>query len=113
MSYRHILCLQPVCFENAFFGSTGLESAFGALNSIFKIDKTISILTSGHKIFDIEKPSINVKSKAKLTLFDPNQDYTFSKSHIFSKSKNSSFIETKLKGKVFGIVSNSKVLIVE
>ena len=78
-----------------------------------KIDKTISILTSGYKIFDIEKPSIDVKSNAKLTLFDPDQDYTFSKSDIFSKSKNSSFIETKLKGKVFGIVSNSKVLIVE
>ena len=58
-------------------------------------------------------PSINIESKAKLTLFDPDQDYTFSKSHIFSKSKNSSFIETKLKGKVYGIVSNSKVLIVE
>ena len=100
-------------FESAFFGSTGLESAFGALNSLFKIDKTVSILTSGHKIFNIEKPSINIESKAKLTLFDPDQDYTFSKSHIFSKSKNSSFIETKLKGKVFGIVSNSKVLIVE
>jgi len=67
----------------------------------------IEVTKNGHE------GSINLKSKAKLTLFDPDQDYTFSKSDIFSKSKNSSFIETKLKGKVFGIVSNSKVLIVE
>ena len=100
-------------FENSFFGSTGLESSFGALNSLFDLNKTIKILTSGYDTFSINKPSLSVGSKAKLTLFNPDIKYTFSKSNILSKSKNSSFIDSKLKGKAYGIVSNSKILIVE
>ena len=100
-------------FENSFFGSTGLESSFGALNSIFDLNKTIKILTSGYDTFSINKPSLSVGSEAKLTLFNPDIKYTFSKSNILSKSKNSSFIDSKLKGKAYGIVSNSKILIVE
>ena len=100
-------------FENSFFGSTGLESSFGALNSLFELNKTIKILTSGYDTFSINKPSLSVGSTAKLTLFNPDIKYTFSKSNILSKSKNSSFIDSKLKGKAYGIVSNSKFLIVE
>jgi dihydroorotase len=100
-------------FENSFFGSTGLESSFGALNSLFDLNKTIKILTSGYDTFSINKPSLSVGSEAKLTLFNPDIKYTFSKSNLISKSKNSSFIDSKLKGKAYGIVSNSKFLIVE
>ena len=100
-------------FENSFFGSTGLESSFGALNSLFDLNKTIKILTSGYDTFSINKPSLSVGSKAKLTLFNPDIKYTFSKSNILSKSKNSSFIDSKLMGKAYGIVSNSKILIVD
>ena len=100
-------------FENSFFGSTGLESSFGALNSLFDLNKTIKLLTSGYDTFSINKPSLSVGSKAKLTLFNPDIKYTFSKSNILSKSKNSSFIDSNLKGKAYGIVSNSKILIVE
>ena len=100
-------------FENSFFGSTGLESSFGALNSLFDLNKTIKILTSGYDTFSINKPSLSVGSEAKLTLFNPDIKYTFSKSNILSKSKNSSFIDSKLKGKAYGIVSNSKILIIE
>jgi len=100
-------------FENSFFGSTGLESSFGALNSLFDLNKTIKILTSGYDTFSIKKPSLSIGSTAKLTLFDPDIKYTFLKSNILSKSKNSSFIDSKLKGKAYGIISNSKILIVE
>ena len=100
-------------FENSFFGSTGLESSFGALNSLFDLNKTIKILTSGYDTFSINKPSLSVGSEAKLTLFNPDIKYTFSKSNILSKSKNSSFIDSKLKGKAYGVVSNSKILIIE
>ena len=54
-----------------------------------------------------------IRDRAKLTLFNPDLDYTFSKSDIFSQSKNSSFIDMKLKGKSYGIISNFKKLIVE
>lgn len=104
---------KKIDFENSFFGSTGLESSFGALNSLFDLNKTIKILTSGYDTFSINKPSLSIGSEAKLTLFNPDIKYTFSKSNILSKSKNSSFIDSKLKGKAYGIVSNSKILIVE
>lgn len=100
-------------FENSFFGSTGLESSFGALNTIFGLNQTIKIMTSGYDIFNLNKPSFSIGSEAKLTLFNPDLDYTFSKSDIFSQSKNSSFIDMKLKGKSYGIISNFKKLIVE
>ncbi len=100
-------------FENSLFGSTGLESAFGALNSLFDLNKTIKILTSGYNIFSIKKPSLSIGSNAKLSLFNPDKNYSFSKADILSKSKNSSFIDSELTGKAYGIVSNSKILILE
>ena len=46
-------------FENSLFGSTGLESLYGALNSLFDLNTTIDILTRRKETFGIEKSSIN------------------------------------------------------
>ena len=37
---------------------------------------------------------------ADITIFDPNEEYVYTKEMIVSKSKNSPFIGKKLKGKV-------------
>ena len=39
---------------NAKFGTIGLESFFGALNSLFTTEETVEILTKGREIFNIE-----------------------------------------------------------
>ena len=100
-------------FENSLFGSTGLESLYGALNSLFDLNTTIDILTRRKETFGIEKSSINEGQTACLSLFNPNIKYFFSKENIISKSKNSCFIGSKLKGKAIGIISNNSIKIVE
>jgi dihydroorotase len=100
-------------FENSLFGSTGLESLYGALNSLFDLNTTIDILTRRKETFGIEKSSINEGQTACLSLFNPNIEYEFSKENIISKSKNSCFIGSKLKGKALGIISNNSIKIVE
>jgi dihydroorotase len=100
-------------FENSDFGAIGLESSFGALNSLFGVNKTVEILNSSYDVFDLIRPSINIGNKAKISMFDPNKKYTFSKNNIYSSSKNSSFLNTDLTGISRGIISNSKVHVVE
>ncbi len=96
-------------FDYAAYGTIGLESAFGALQSIFTIKKTIDILTKGKSRFGAEQLSINKGNKLNITLFNPDTKYTFSKKDIISKSKNAIFENEALKGKVYGIISNNKI----
>jgi dihydroorotase len=100
-------------FVNSLFGSTGLESFFGALNSLFSTEKSIDILTKNKNKFGIAENKIEEGQVANLTLFDPNYKYTFTKEHITSKSKNSCFIDSDLTGKSFGIISNNSIQLIE
>ncbi len=104
---------KKVEFENALFGTIGLESAFGALMSIFSLEDTIRLLSAGKKRFGIEDPEIEKGKKANLTMFSPDGNYTFSQENIFSTSANSIFLNTELKGKVFGIISGNFLKIPE
>ena len=101
--------LKDLEFENAAFGTIGLESFFGALNKLFSTKLAIQILTRGRSKFSLNSTTISVGELADITLFNPNHDYVFSESQILSKSKNSIFINSKLKGKVYGIISNNKL----
>ena len=56
-----------------------------------------------------ERGSIEVGKKADITIFDPNEEYVYTKEMIVSKSKNSPFIGKKLKGKVKYTIVNGKV----
>ena len=98
--------------ENAKYGTIGLESLFGSLLTLFKLDETIEILTRGREIFNIEKPKLEIDNKASLTLFTL-EDYVFSKNHILSKSKNSAFLGMKMKGKPLGVINGNKITINE
>ena len=55
-------------FDHASFGSIGLESCFGALNSLIDLETTIGALTSLKSVFGIssEKISEGVQSKPNL-----------------------------------------------
>ena len=95
--------------ENAFFGSIGIESFFGALLNIFSLEMTIKILTSGKKRFEIKSSEIEIGKFANISMFQPNNSYVVDKTIIKSKSKNSAFIGTKLKGKAIGSIVGSKI----
>jgi dihydroorotase len=96
-------------FDFANFGTIGLESAFGVLNSIFSAKKTIELLTKGKSRFGVNTNSINVGNICDITLFNPKGNHIFCEKHILSKSKNSIFLGKKLKGSVYGVIGNNKI----
>lgn len=98
-------------FDHAKYGTIGLESAFGALGTLFSAEKCIEILTRNKERFGIENTVIAEGQPAKLTFFDPDFEYAFSETHILSSSKNSAFIGAKLKGRALGIVSNNQLVL--
>ncbi len=102
---------KKVEFDHAINGTIGLESAFGALNKLFTIKKTIDLLTKGKERFGLESNSVTIGNKAELSLFNPNVDYKFSKDNIKSSSKNAIFEGHALKGKVYGIIANNQMIV--
>lgn len=98
-------------FDLASDGTIGLESAFGALSTVLPLETVIQKMTSGKKIFGIKKEAIIEGARAELTLFNPDDNWTFTNEHILSKSKNSAFLNTKMKGKVYGIFNQGKFVL--
>jgi dihydroorotase len=98
-------------FDYAAYGTVGLESAFGALQTIFTLKKTVDILTKGKSRFGLENSPIQVGGKLNVTLFNPDTKYTFTLKNVVSKSKNAIFEGRDLKGKVYGIMSNNQLFL--
>jgi dihydroorotase len=98
-------------FDYAKYGTIGLESAFGALQTIFTTKKAISLLTQGKSRFGISESVISEGENANLSLFNPDTNYEFGKTHISSKSKNSAFLGKTLKGETYGIIANNKIVL--
>ena len=98
-------------FDTAKSGTIGLESAFSALMTILPAEMVIEKLTAGRTTFGIESPSITEGAKANLSLFNPEGKNTYTSEAIRSKSKNSAFIGTEIKGKVYGIVNQNQLIL--
>ncbi|RMA64512.1 dihydroorotase [Ulvibacter antarcticus] len=98
-------------FEHAEFGSIGMESCFGALNSLIDLDTTIKALTTLKDRFGINSHGIKEGAIADFTLFNPDLEWTFSENDIYSTSKNTSFLNCRLKGKAYGIYANKQLVI--
>tara|TARA_R110002012_G_scaffold9062_1_gene41616 strand:- start:28632 stop:29888 length:1257 start_codon:yes stop_codon:yes gene_type:complete len=98
-------------FDHAYFGSTGLESCFGALNSVLGIEESVKALTGLKQAFNIPSEKIEEGHFANLTLFNPDQSWEFSEKDILSTSKNAAFLGTKLNGKPYGILANNKLVL--
>ena len=62
------------------------------------------------KLLKIDKGSIETGKIADITIFDPNEEYVYTKEMIVSKAKNSPFIGKKLKGKVKYTIVNGKIV---
>ena len=58
-----------------------------------------------------EVTSIKKDSIANLTLFNPDGISDFLNENILSTSKNSAFLGKKLKGKVYGVFANKKLVL--
>ena len=70
-------------------GTIGLESTFGSLLTVLPLEKVIEKLTSAKTIFGIENQAIEENSKANLSFFTTNNDWTFSKEECRHKNVES------------------------
>lgn len=98
--------------ENSLFGTVGLESLFGSVNSILELEQTIACLTDKpRKRFGLKATKIEKGEFADLTMFNPEVDYTFTEINILSKSKNSAFLGKELRGLAYGIIANNQLVL--
>lgn len=103
---------KKVEYSTAKDGTIGLESAFGALNSVLDIETIVKCLSYNPKErFNIEKNSIEENQKACLSIFNPEGNFIFSEKNIISTSKNSIFLNKELKGTVYGIYNNNQLIL--
>ena len=103
---------KKVEFSNAKDGTIGLESLFSAVNSALDPTDFIETITcKPRKIFNITIPKIEEGSQADITLFNPEGNHVFSLTDVLSTSKNSIFIDKKLKGKAYGIFANNQLIL--
>ena len=101
-------------FYHAEFGSIGLETAFAAVNTVlskqkFSFNSIINLFsTNPSKIMGIELSEIKNKSKSELVVIDPKKEWIFNENNIFSKSKNTPFLNQKFVGKInFTVYENN------
>ena len=103
---------KKVEFSEAKDGTIGLESLFGAVNSVLALEDFIESITSKPRvIFGLNPISIAEGKIADITLFNPEKQYTFTKEHTLSTSKNSAFFNKKMNGKAFGVFSNKQLIL--
>ncbi len=62
------------------------------------------------KLLNLDKGTISEGKIADITIFDPNEEYTYTKEMIVSKAKNSPFIDQKLKGRVHYTIVGGKIV---
>lgn len=98
-------------FEHAYFGSTGLEGCFGALNKLLDVEESVKVLTGLKSIFNIPTYTIEEGENAEITLFCPDLKWKFSETDIISTSKNTAFLGVNLKGKPYGIFANKQLIL--
>lgn len=96
-------------FDLAEFGIIGLETAFASILTAtkgkIKLETLIEKFTTGpNKVFGLKANNIEVGEKANITLFNPELTWTFEKTDIRSKSKNTPFVGTEFTGKALGII---------
>lgn len=100
-------------FEYAKNGMIGLESCFGVLRKYLpgiSLDTLIAMLSEQpRKVFGLSPVNIQEGAAANLTIFDPETSWEFTTGDIASRSKNSAYLGTQLKGKVVAVINNSQV----
>ena len=102
-------------FDWAPCGMIGLESAFGAVWKVLSglgmdLEKVIQCLTINPRlVMNFEKDLFSAGTEAELTIIDPDEEWTFAKEHIHSKSRNTPFVGESLKGCIKATITGGKL----
>jgi len=100
-------------FTEAAFGISGIETAYSSMNSAKGNKLTTEELveklsTKPREIIGLPLGDISTNIQADLTVFDPSEDWHFTRDQLISKSKNTPFNEVSFKGKVLGVINNGR-----
>ena len=100
-------------FPYAEFGTIGLETAFPMINQFLHKKLNINQLVqyfgiNPRKVLGLEIPEITEGVVANLTLFNPDENWTFTEKDIFSKSKNTPLLGKIQRGRVDGVVNKGQ-----
>ncbi|PHR68822.1 MAG: dihydroorotase [Lutibacter sp.] len=103
---------KKVEYNNAKYGTIGLESLFGILNKTIDLEVLIKCLTENPtKRFGLDSSIIKEGETANITLFNPDKKSIFTEENIISTSKNSAFLNKEMNGEVYGIFAKNKLII--
>jgi dihydroorotase len=104
---------KAVEFDQADYGSIGLESAYKCLVPALGAQTTVQMLTAGYEAFGLERPEITVGATANLTLFTTEGNDYLSSEDILSTSKNAALLGEKTQGAVIGVINGVNSIIHE
>lgn len=99
-------------FDLAAPGMIGIQTLYSLINMHCEltteqiIDK---IAVCPREILGISVPLVKEEEEANLTLFSPSKEWVLEEKHIESISKNTPFINKKLKGLVIGIINKDRL----
>jgi dihydroorotase len=105
---------KDVEFDNANFGTINLQTVFSSLNFAkeFNLEAVINALSIRPRtILGIDYTPIEINQKADITIFSPEQKWSFSKDDVISSTYNTPLLNKELKGNVIGIINNGKLAI--
>ena len=110
----HTIEDKETTFNDAEFGMIGLESCLGVVNKILVKENGMSLKSliekltvNPRKVMNINTDLFAIGEKAQITVFNPNEKWTFSGDDIYSKSSNSPFIGHELVGKIKYVFSKN------
>jgi dihydroorotase len=112
----HSIDEKEVPFERAAMGVTGLETAFAALHTELVVPGVLDLgilverMNAGAVPFGLEPPSLATGSEANLVLFDPAADWEPGAEGWESRSTNSCFRGTRMRGRVLMTVAAGRVV---
>ncbi len=102
-------------FDLADFGMINLQT-FGA--QLVKLSNSVDwevlvekVTSNPRRLLGLEVPVIESDARANLTLFDPFKSWMFDEKSNLSKSKNSPWLRTELRGKPIAVFNNGRVRI--
>lgn len=100
-------------FPYADFGAIGMETTYALINThlegvLSQTELVEKLAINPRRIFNLEEVIVREGAKARLTVFNPHENWTIQPGDIFSKSKNCPLLGQTLKGKVIGVINNGQ-----
>jgi dihydroorotase len=102
-------------FEEAPFGVTGLETAFGALNThlvapgVLPLETVLERMSAGPaRVFGLPVPRIAVGERANIVVLDLDAEWTVTEAAFRSRSVNSWLLGARLRGRVLRTLADGR-----